>query len=902
MDSPLFFINLHRHFTALPLATSPSRFSPIMDNLSELELPRQQLRESERRREESERRREESERLREESNRRAEAAERLREESYQRAEAAERLREESYQRAEAAERLRAELERRLRNTTLFEYLDAVHTNYSLTLRVQTDPTKAAKGTISSEGNWCPVNIKAWEEFPGEQEAIWMQLQQLGGKLKSSRVFHSLESIQTNGSLNSRRKISSEQDLFHYERPMVEDPVTNIVRYFSEDPEIKKELGLAGDVAFEYHSNTLDEDMETLEISTPSNAASSLKITDHICVYQTQNGNRPCFIIESKSPPNLTVAHLEAGLHPMNPMKEMVNNPLIPAKKNVEARAKYDCSLLVAGYVAQTFSYMIDAGLEYAYISTGEALVFLRVKSDDPTTVYYYLSVPNEDVGKSTGWEAGSEGPNRLHLTAVGQILGFTIRTLSSARRNPVWVRNAKKHLKKWVVDIDEVLDQIPVSGRKKKGWESGSDSGLDSGSEYEPSQIISATDSSPASIRSGQLETLTSSGCNPDVIMKRRDERDDDEENGKDYPRIQGISSRITDSSEKPRASSSKKGVISSHQAPSDPTTKAYQWWYWNERIAQFQAIPYCTQSCLRGLLTGGHLDENCPNVESHRNRDSYHCLDPITFRERMLKQISENHDVDSFAFDRPGRRGAMFKIRLTSHGYTVAAKCTILRYIPYLLHEAAVYKHLEAIQGIYIPVCLGNIDLPKILFYDRVEFAHIMFLSWGGRCIGEKANRFKARPHVVDRGVEAIRSIHQLGVLHCDARPRNILWSKELKRVMIVNFDRSQVRKASSKQPLKLTSSNQQRKGGAGGDLMGLQGEMRLNSKKVKAEKDAEVGFDAPKVWILDGEDIENKGELATFDAPKNQILDEVTENTTNDDFEAEENLLAWELRALTL
>lgn len=134
----------------------------------------------------------------------------------------------------------------------------------------------------------------------------------------------------------------------------------------------------------------------------------------------------------------------------------------------------------------------------------------------------------------------------------------------------------------------------------------------------------------------------------------------------------------------------------------------------------------YCTQRCLRGLLREGLLDENCPNVESHRRRDQHHCLDPSTFHGLMRKQLSENLDDDCYALDIQGSRGALFKIRLTSHGYTIAAKCTIWVYVSDLLHEAAVYEQLEAIQGIHVSACLGKIDLLDVLTYNFVEFVHM--------------------------------------------------------------------------------------------------------------------------------------------------------------------------------
>lgn len=183
----------------------------------------------------------------------------------------------------------------------------------------------------------------------------------------------------------------------------------------------------------------------------------------------------------------------------------------------------------------------------------------------------------------------------------------------------------------------------------------------------------------------------------------------------------------------------------------------------------------YCTQHCLHGLLTGGLLDDDCPNIETHPKQDGYHCLDSGIFCELLRERFSETQNTNCHPLDMRGSRGALFKVRFTSHGYTVVAKCTIKPYISHLLHEVAVYKRLEEIQGIHVLVFLGNIDLPNALRYKRAEFVHMIFLSWGGECIRLHAELTKEL-HVFAQAVEALGAIHQFGVLHRDAKPRNIL------------------------------------------------------------------------------------------------------------------------------
>ena len=83
------------------------------------------------------------------------------------------------------------------------------------------------------------------------------------------------------------------------------------------------------------------------------------------------------------------------------------------------------------------------------------------------------------------------------------------------------------------------------------------------------------------------------------------------------------------------------------------------------------------------------------------------------------------------------GARGALFKVRLTSHGYILAAKCTVINFVGYLNQEAAIYERLRPIQGMHVPVHLGNIDLDRPYFYNSIaEIIYIIFLSFRGKLI----------------------------------------------------------------------------------------------------------------------------------------------------------------------
>lgn len=52
---------------------------------------------------------------------------------------------------------------------------------------------------------------------------------------------------------------------------------------------------------------------------------------------------------------------------------------------------------VASAIAQTYHYMIEGGLEHGLLTTGEAIVFLKIDWEEPETLYYHLAEPGPKV-------------------------------------------------------------------------------------------------------------------------------------------------------------------------------------------------------------------------------------------------------------------------------------------------------------------------------------------------------------------------------------------------------------------------------------------------------------------------------------------------------------------------
>lgn len=101
------------------------------------------------------------------------------------------------------------------------------------------------------------------------------------------------------------------------------------------------------------------------------------------------------IIEYKAPHKLTLSNLQAGLAraadrgSLDLPKDVLDHPMIPTEPG--EKYIYKSEMLTASALTQTFAYMVENGLEYSYLTTGDAFVFLRILEDEPHTLYYHLT-------------------------------------------------------------------------------------------------------------------------------------------------------------------------------------------------------------------------------------------------------------------------------------------------------------------------------------------------------------------------------------------------------------------------------------------------------------------------------------------------------------------------------
>ncbi|KFX95971.1 hypothetical protein V490_03607 [Pseudogymnoascus sp. VKM F-3557] len=722
---------------------------------SEIEALRQQLRAAQQREADAQLREQEAERLREEAQRREQEAERLREEDRQR------------------------YERRTGKTTLPEFLDACHTHLCLGLTIQPDTTQSTQGDAANADNKPrPERILPWPEFDAEQARTWEDLME--SEFVLERHFTSLHTLEESGDTVRGWQMGSELDLNTFARFTVEDPVSQIIKRLSNDSVLRNRFGLKGSVKFENHSNTLSPDrtteqMQSLSISdnprrserlrahankpgradssksSKSATKSSRPRADQFCVYNVGGEGETehrvtALTIEYKAPHKLTLGHIYEGLVEMN-VDEVVE---VDDNENVAVR----CRRLVAAVITQGFSYMVKAGVEYGEIYTGEATIFLRIP-DDPSTVYYSLSVPKGDVGASTGWDERGNEPNRLHMTAVGQAVAFTLRALKTPPRSAQWIRNALHQLKTWNVVVKEIEDAV-------------ADDEVPS-SEYRPSpRVTQDIIRSPIQFRPRRKNIHVGSCGSVTTSFSS-----DDDNHHPDTP-------------SRPQPPSSSRNPITSPNPPSQPTERGGEKGAYNKAHRQKNLGRFCTPNCLMGMVDGGELDWRCPNVKEHGK--SHHQLDRNTFM-RHIRELLRNQLDYCVEMNIHGARGAFFKVKLPGFGYTVAGKGTGIECVEDLMHESTIYRRLLPVQGKCVPVHLGDTKVDSILYYaGAVRIVYMMFLSFGGFQLRSPIPRTLA-----DDAICGLHAIHQLGVLQGDPAARNVLVHPDRPGITWIDFERAE-------------------------------------------------------------------------------------------------------------
>ncbi|OJD19472.1 hypothetical protein AJ78_00540 [Emergomyces pasteurianus Ep9510] len=642
-------------------------------------------------------------------------------------------------------RRREEAKANTEPTTFLQFLHACH-ELVLAIRILTDPTGTTPGAVTKPANRKDApRITLWDTFIEEQMMVWEKFNDnpsfLTEKMFPSK--HQLEYVH-----QIIPPIASEFDLQYYERQTVENPVRIIIDQITENVALKEALGLRGSFTNlgRPEKNSLSEGADPTSVTEGQ--------ADLFCIYRQEGDEHiPTIAIEYIAPHKLTQAEMTRGL----------TKEICPAQDVIGQHfddVEFCCRRLVTAVTTQLFSYMVHKGVRYGYICTGEAFIFVYIP-EDPSSVQCALCRPELDV-KATG---GDE----LRLTAVAQVLAFTIRALTSPAVPQEWY-DAAARLDVWPVEYSEVLEQIPPAARLKHG------SPLPRGRQLRNLPPFGMTLRPGCWPSEDNRRSMSSHSPSPPPSSRTQSQSD-----------IRGRTRRGGSGSAATSRGAPGRGEVGDTQStPNAIGTPA------------IQTHPYCSQQCVLALRNGSPLDPSCPNYQDHqKGRIQIH-----NFRARIRKQLAMDRgpDADCRPLYKAGSCGALFKVRLKSHGYTVVAKGVEYKHMHKLEHEEQIYDELRDLQGECIPVCLGVVQLALKYpyYYDGGMYTHMLLLSWAGEAI-QKASSLGHTTDVSSMAHRALQAIHSKGVLHGDAEPRNILWNPICQRAMIVDFERATIRRALS-------------------------------------------------------------------------------------------------------
>ena len=672
-------------------------------------------------------------------------------------------RESDFQRLE--ERLR-EAERRVRATTFDEYVKACHEHISKRFSIQTTESLATTGALTSvTGKVCPGKLRRWETFYDAQASCLSHARKLfhADDGPRARRFATVQHLKELGDDLCQRKYASESDLAIYERLAVEGPTAKIMEQLSQLTELD---GLV----FDNHANSLNdqgeealerdvtEELQSLAIqehTTTHEASAVLKggRPDQYCIYKAAGSHKLLLVAEYKAAHKLSVADLQRRLRPMDLISDVIN---IAKWETKQDECDHKADWRIGSAVTQAFSYMIENGLEYSYITTGAALVFLWVQANDPATVYYHLAVPSEDVDQNCfDWQR----------TSIAQVLGLCLmafRSKQSTERDQAWRDKTINELDIWERNVDlssqsdedEKKTETPCSLFKVKGG----------------FKIMKDPERTPIKLRLRPRERCApASVVDPNPDESSSDNPSESERQMKDQSR---------DHTQQPR-----------HQPKEQDQLPRNE----DHGQGKHHTRQYCTQKCLRGIRHHSALDELCPNVSQHRRKGCHHTVSLQQFTARVKAQLNRTLDRDCEPLGQQGARGALFRIRLASHGYVFVAKGTIRAFVPDLLHEGKVYQQLQHLQGHAVPVHLGNIDLAKRYRLDvGVHIVHMLLMSWGGETVGVDDETAHDRPGFSEKLRCTVAGVARAGIDQADLRMPNVLWNRELDCPMLIDFERA--------------------------------------------------------------------------------------------------------------
>ncbi|KAL8746607.1 MAG: hypothetical protein Q9184_007723, partial [Pyrenodesmia sp. 2 TL-2023] len=575
-----------------------------------------------------------------------------------------------------------------RPTTLEELLRECHENIQVHFQVETDLKICTKGSVTSPvGKLCPQRLVLWQEFPQLQADAYDQAHDFfhPSDNEPRRVFMSAKGIQDYGRVQNYKTMKSEADLKDWQHKNVHGFLENI----------QDEYGLKG--SFENYPLLLG-DGEEQKSRHPTNS-------DQVYIVPLDGGYETLIVAEFKAPHKLTAAHLRASIRDTVELDVAqirhdrgTISPDDTAASSFGRLARY----LFAAAACQTYQYLIKSGCGHGCIITGEAIVFLKVDKDHPRDLCYFLAEPQLDATTSPEAVDGLD----VSKTMIAQLMSFLVMAYPPEPYSQQWRERAQGLAQVWKIDYEDVYYETPKKARELLDKAQAKMEKLDL--DYKGFGGLLVRNRSPRPQRK-RVPTKQYGACATDLEPSNPNKEDSGDDSNDDDHLPQ---------------TPSKPGPSKRQQSHNGQQSKQVGGSSYSQGLggkSKGQQYQYCTQACLFGLVHRLPIDVACPNALSHPRgkHGNTHALTRPKLCQALRQQLFETRDIGCDNLQLTGSRGLLFRLTLASSGYTLVGKGTLRHYVRDLKREGQRYRRLNPLQGQWIPVYLGNIDL-EIPWYGQ--------------------------------------------------------------------------------------------------------------------------------------------------------------------------------------
>ncbi|KIH91736.1 hypothetical protein SPBR_01364 [Sporothrix brasiliensis 5110] len=426
-------------------------------------------------------------------------------------EAAEARAQQQEARALAEQREREKAEKAVALTDFHTFLSLCHNNLYEHLVIQEDPALSATGVFTNvDSKYYPLCLKPWADFPSLHDRCQTRLDSL---FKDKHVFPAVVGFQTmNDILAMEEPLADENDVRMLHFTLVESCARRVlVQYLKEceaalsstndtsqydDGKVSEGNDNSALPIRVYFSNAphgilLDEPQNSDESqnsdTTPAYMPAMLEAQsrdaeargrstgdgpppvkrksspvrkfhpDQWFMRVNSDGSIvPVFVVEYKAAHKLRGSTLKLALSDAvrepqglftTAIREQRSNKIFQGDKHLEARRKAEKA--TARVIAQAFHYMVEFGLCYSYVASGEALILLYLDAADVRTLYYHLALPRDEV--TSGGAA-----DHVRHSAVAMVSTMALLALAEPVLSQRWKKEAVHMLKRWPYPYDEM--------------------------------------------------------------------------------------------------------------------------------------------------------------------------------------------------------------------------------------------------------------------------------------------------------------------------------------------------------------------------------------------------------------------------------------------------------------